>query len=292
MDMKILISGGTGFVGRKLVEELKNKHKLFVLTRDPIKAEKILGENIIFLKWDDVYQQIDLASHGTMDAVINLVGENIGDKKWSNEQKKLLFNTRVDATKTIISSIQSSQGTVKHFISTSAVGIYTDGFLKKLCIAWEEAVTEFGKDIIERSVILRTGMVLGKGGAVEKMLKAFKMGVGGKIGDGQQWMCWIHRYDLVKAYEFCLDNKDVKGVVNAVSPFPVRNDEFTEVLGKVLRKPTVFTIPKFALKLIFGEMSALMLDSIRVEPKVLKESRFHYLNPTIELALKDVVSKS
>jgi hypothetical protein len=290
--MNILISGGTGFVGQKLVEELKDKHKLFVLTRDPVKAENKLGNNITFIKWDDVYQPIDLAKYGIIDAVINLVGENIGDKKWSNEQKKILFNSRVDATKTIISSIKSSQGTVKHFISTSAVGIYSDGFLKKLCTAWEAAVTDFGKDVIERSVILRVGMVLGKGGAVSKMLKAFELGVGGKIGDGKQWMCWIHRYDLVKAYEFCLDNTSVSGIVNAVSPFPVRNEEFTEVLGNVLRKPTIFTVPKFALKLIFGEMSTLMLDSIRVEPKVLKENRFHYLNPTIELALKDVVSKS
>ncbi len=292
MVMKILISGGTGFVGRKLVEELLKKHELIVLTRDPVKAEKILGANISFIKWDDVYQSIDLSPYGKIDAVFNLVGENIGDKKWSNEQKKILFNSRVDATKTIISSLKTSQGTVKSFISTSAVGIYTDGFLKKLCIAWEDAVTDFGKDIIERSVILRVGMVIGKGGAVEKMLKAFEMGVGGKIGDGEQWMTWIHRYDLVKAYEFCLENTSILGVINAVTPFPIRNKEFTEVLGKVLRKPTFMTVPKFALKLLFGEMSTLMLDSIKVEPKVLKESRFHYLNPTIELALKDVVSKS
>ncbi len=289
--MKILISGGTGFVGKALVKQLSESHEVILLSRDPSKYQDTFNENVKFLQWDDFYQEFDLKPFGKIDAVVNLIGENIASKRWSNEQKKLLFNSRVDATKTILKSIKSSQDKVDTFVSTSAVGIYADGFLKKVCESWESAVVEFGSDIISRSCILRVGMVLGKGGAMQRMLPLFKLGLGGKLGHGKQYTSWIHITDLVNIYESALINPKLNGAINAVSPFCVDNSEFTQVLAKILRKPSRFTVPSFALKLALGEMSTLMIDSVKVEPKSLQEENFHYLYPTIELALKEVVSK-
>jgi uncharacterized protein (TIGR01777 family) len=292
--MKILISGGTGFVGQALVNKLSQSHELYLLVRTVDKAKTLFKkntENIKTIEWKDYYHEVDLSSYGTFDAAINLIGENIGQKKWSNERKKDLYNSRVDATKTIINSLKKSQNTIDTFISTSAVGIYTDGFLKKLCEAWERSATDNCEGFANRLCILRLGMVLGKGGAMDRILPPFKIGVGGKLGSGKQIMSWVHLEDLVGMYQVALEQSSITGTVNATSSFSIDNNEFTNTLGKILRKSTKFTVPEFALKLIMGEMSCLMLDSVKAEPKTLKDTHFHYLYPTIELALKEVVSK-
>jgi uncharacterized protein (TIGR01777 family) len=290
--MKILISGGTGFVGQALVKKLSIDHTLYLLVRSVDRAQQLFSSSSIhFIEWKDYYQEVDLSAYGTFDAAINLIGENIGQKKWSNERKKNLFNSRVDATKTILNSLKKSQDSIETFVSTSAVGIYTDGFLKKLCEAWEKSATDNSSTFAKRLCILRLGMVLGKGGAMDKILPPFKLGLGGKLGSGDQQMSWVHIEDLVNIYKYALETQDVSGAFNAVSTFSIDNGEFTNTLGKILRKSTNFTVPQFALKLLMGEMSCLMLDSVKADSKLLKEAHFHYLYPTIELALKEVVSK-
>jgi len=294
--MKILISGGTGFVGQRLVRKLSFDHELYLLTRSTEKAKKLFSENtcsrLNFIEWSNLNTEFNLSTYGKMDAVINLIGENIASKKWSNEQKKILFNSRIDSTKTIILSLKKNQKSLDHFISTSAVGIYTEGFLHKLCTAWEKAIVSEDSNFIKRSCILRVGMVIGKnGGAMQKILPPFRAGLGGKLASGLQWMSWVHVEDLANMYIEVLKNSSFNGAINAVSPFSIKNIEFTEVLGKILRKPTRLSVPIFVLKLTMGEMSSIVLDSIKVEPKELKKNKFHYLYPTIELAIKDVVSK-
>jgi uncharacterized protein (TIGR01777 family) len=294
--MKILISGGTGFVGQALVKKISKDHSLFLLVRSRDRAQSLFAksshaQNIHFIEWKDYYQEVDMSEHGQFDVAINLIGENIGHKKWSNERKKELYNSRIDATKTILNSLKKSQSKIKAFVSTSAVGIYTDGFLKHLCIAWEKSAEDHCRGFADRLCILRLGMVLGKGGAMDKILPPFKLGLGGKLGTGKQIMSWIHLEDLVSIYQFALDNESIIGPFNAVSSYSIDNNEFTHTLGKILRKPTKFTVPKFALRLLLGEMSCLMLDSTPADAKTLKETHFHYMYPTIELALKEVVSK-
>ena len=305
--MRILLSGATGFVGKKLVAKLKsNGHDILVLTRNPLNAKQILGDDITAIEWGDFHRILDLSEYGQVDGVINLIGENIGGKRWSNEQKKKLYNSRVDATDSICKMLEKSNMKPKVFVSTSATGYYghRDGatkidenslpggdFLSKVCVAWEEAVTKH-KDKMDRHCILRVGLVLGKdGGAMEKMLPVFKLGLGGKLGSGKQYMSWVHIDDLVKMYVTLLENDSLSGVFNGVSNYATSNEEFTKTLGKILRKRTSFGVPTFALELAMGQMSSLLLYGANVVPEKFNKIRFHYMYPTLEIALKDVVSK-
>lgn len=305
--MKVLVTGATGFVGKKLVPKLLSlNHEVVVLTRNPIKAKQILGEQVTAIKWDDYHRVLDLSEYGQIGGVINLIGENVSSKRWSNEQKKIIFNSRVDSTKNLFQMFEKSNMRPKVFVSTSATGFYgpRDGkiqidenslpgsdFLSKVCIAWEKAATDH-KEMVDRLAILRVGIVLGKnGGAMEKMLPPFKLGLGGKLGSGKQYMSWIHIDDLVSMYINLLENDKLEGVFNGVSNYAVSNEEFTKTLGKVLRKSTPFPVPAFALELLMGEMSNIVLYGSNIVPKKFNENRFHYLFPTLELALKDVVSK-
>jgi uncharacterized protein (TIGR01777 family) len=302
--MRVLITGGTGFVGSFIVKKLIEKnHDVLLLTRNTENAIKKFGESVTAIEWKNYYEVLDLSLYGKIDSVINLMGENIGNKRWSNEQKKEIYNSRVDATDTIIKSLKKSNIRVESFISTSASGYYGsnnkthdesssagEDYLSKVCQGWEEVVT-VNKDEYDRFVILRVGMVLGKGGAMDKMLLPFKLGVGGKLGSGEQHISWIHVEDLVNMYIQVLEDKTAQGIYNAVATYSVTNSEFTKTLGKTLRKPTKFTVPKFVLNIALGEMSAVVLGNTKVIPKKFKAENFHYLYPTLELALKDVVSK-
>jgi uncharacterized protein (TIGR01777 family) len=284
--MRVLITGGTGFVGSFIVKKLIEKnHDVLLLTRNTENAIKKFGESVTAIEWKNYYEVLDLSLYGKIDSVINLMGENIGNKRWSNEQKKEIYNSRVDATDTIIKSLKKSNIRVESFISTSASGYYGsnnkthdesssagEDYLSKVCQGWE-------------------GMVLGKGGAMDKMLLPFKLGVGGKLGSGEQHISWIHVEDLVNMYIQVLEDKTAQGIYNAVATYSVTNSEFTKTLGKTLRKPTKFTVPKFVLNIALGEMSAVVLGNTKVIPKKFKAENFHYLYPTLELALKDVVSK-
>lgn len=303
--MKILITGASGFIGKELVSLLKeNNNEIFGLTRN-IEAAQSKIADIIWISWPDSRQVIDLKAYGSFDVVINLVGENIAGNRWSSEQKKILYNSRIDSTDTLLKMIKQSQGIVPTFISTSAIGIYgdrqeeeihenslvVDDFIGKLCQDWEQVVYKH-KDTYERCCIIRTGLVLGKnGGMMEKLLPLFKLGLGGKLSNGNFYMSWIHIKDLCRIYLKAIQDTQMKGVYNATAPYPEKNKIFTQKLASLLRRPAFFSVPKFTLKIIMGELADHATQGAKITPKKLRDENFHFHFPTLDLALKDVLSK-
>lgn len=305
--MKILITGGTGFVGRYLVKRLENDESvsdIYLLVRSIEKAQSKFNDykKVHLIEWTDIFSEFEL-NEKELDTVINLMGAGIADKRWSNERKKEIYNSRVDGTKNLIEKLKSKKIAVRNMLQMSAVGIYkqssspideageqTDDFLGKLCQDWEAALTN-ESSYIANFCILRPGVILGKnGGAMDKMLPVFKLGLGGKLGSGDQYMPWIHVEDLVSIIQKNLKNTEKK-IYNTTSPFVVTNSEFTDVLGDLLNKPTVFAVPKFGLRIAAGEVSQALLANHHIFPKKLKEEKFIYRYPTLENALKEVVSK-
>ncbi|MCB9093102.1 MAG: TIGR01777 family protein [Halobacteriovoraceae bacterium] len=304
--MHVLLTGATGFVGQKLVSELvEHGHKISILTRNAPKAAIKMGNQYIYWNWNPTTELIEEAAFKGVDAIINLMGENLATR-WTEAKKKSIYDSRIVGTQNLIASLNKYRTTsatgVKTLVSTSAIGIYGDhpgseelteefpveprDFLSGLCIDWEKAATENLSEGI-RLCKLRVGIVLDKGGgALAKMLTPFKLGVGGIIGDGSQVMSWIQRDDLVNLYVHCLEHESVEGVVNATAPRPVSNKVFTHTLGKILKRPTVFPMPAFAAKLAFGEMSVILLEGQYVIPKKALNSSFVFQCDTIEKALR------
>lgn len=303
--MKVLLSGASGFVGSHIIRLLLEQgHQVYALSRNPEKNKERFPE-ANWLLWEEGSKLPDLRGL-EVEGVINLAGENLASKRWSNGQKKEIYNSRIDGTRNLFQALKEAGIKPSVFVSTSAIGIYGDrgeevvdenslaqeDFLGVLCKAWEEEVHKHQQEY-ERAVILRVGLVLGKGGGLaEKLVPLFKLGLGGKLANGNFYMSWIHVKDLARIYVKALNDGEMKGIYNAVSPFSVKNVEFTRVLAQVCRKPAFFTVPKAALKLAMGEMGEYVLKSAKVAPKRLKEEDFHYFYPTIEVALKDVVSKT
>lgn len=303
--MKVLITGGTGFVGSKLIEKLATQPdmKIYALVRSVDRAKsKITPSQVEFIEWSDIYQTFAI-NENELDAVINLMGAGIMDKRWNNERKKELYNSRVDGTKNLFQLLEKQNVKVKNIIQMSAIGIYGESsapineqgkqvsdFLGKLCQDWEAAMISNATDVPHYS-ILRTGIVLGKGGgAMDKLLTIFKFGIGGKLASGNQYMSWIHVEDLIRLIERNIMSPNGKKIYNAVSPYPVTNKEFTQLLGNFLNKPTLFPVPKFALKVALGEASVALLANQNISPALLKEEKFIFRYPTLENALKEVVS--
>lgn len=300
--MKVLISGASGLVGKALQEALKNSgHEVIVLVRDKSKV----SSTAIF--WDPEHGLIDISNLEGFDAIVNLSGENISKGRWNEERKKLILESRVKSTKTLADALTRLKHPPKVFINASAIGYYGDrddeicnedsppgaGFLSKVCQQWEEAALPAEKKGI-RTVLLRTGVVLSPDeGALAKMLPAFKLGVGGRLGSGKQYMSWITVDDLVGIILFSIDNESVKGAINAVVPEAVTNEEFTRELGAALDKPTALPVPEFALKALAGEEMAneMLLSSTRVEPKKLMQAGYPYKFPNLDNALKYLVDK-
>lgn len=306
--MRILITGATGFVGQELTKKLISKgHEVNVLTRNIQKAKALFPEaSVSAFLWSNNLSLPPSEALSGISGVINLMGENIAAKRWSEDQKKILKESRVDATANLIKQIEATLTTpLDFFISSSAVGIYPvnlnkvldedskegHGYLAQLCHQWEDAAQKLKKT--KRLVIIRTGVVLEKdGGALKKMLPPFKLGLGGPIGDGNQMMSWIHRDDLVEIYmKAALDN-NVSGVLNATAPHPVNNFDFTKALGSALHRPTLFPVPELPLKLAFGEMSTVILDSQAVHSKRLPELGFTFTFDTISKALNAIFAKN
>lgn len=296
--MKVLITGGTGFIGKRLVEVLSKKEniEIAVLTRG---STKNFGK-INYYHWDPE-KNIPTAALEGVDALINLMGENLSSKRWTEKQKKILEDSRVKNTELLLTALKKNNQGCKKIISASAIGIYpknTDrelteeteldtDFLGDLCKNWEDQINLF-KDC-ERKVIIRFGVVLGKGGgALSKMLPIFKLGLGGKIGSGSQYMSWIHLNDLVNIIVEALLNERYHGVLNGVAPKPVTNLEFTKALAKALNRPAIFPVPAFILKILMGEMSSIVLDGEKVIPKNLNKIGFNFKYPTIDLALSEI----
>lgn len=298
--MHYLITGGTGFIGTALCAALiQQGHKLIICTRN--KALKST-DTICYVK------RISLIHGDTpIDGIINLAGEPIANGRWTPKKKQTLLDSRLKITEALVELCHRLAVKPKVFISGSAIGYYgsqagndkldelsafSDSFSHQLCAKWERAALEAKKHDI-RVCLLRTGIVLeSHGGALKKMLPPFKLGMGGKIASGEQWMSWIHLQDMVRIILFCLENENIHGPVNATAPNPVINQDFVKVLADALNKPHCLTTPAFALTLLFGEMAKeLLITGQRVVPSKLLEAGFEFEYPFIKQAMEAVVGK-
>lgn len=295
--MKILISGAHGLVGTALVKSLtKDGHEVVTLVR----RERTIGNPEV--EWDPHQGRIDQAHLEGFDVVVHLAGESIASGRWNDEKKTRIRESRVKGTTLLSETLARLSRPPSTFISASAIGYYGNrgdelltedskpgnDFLADVCVAWENATEAAGI----RTLCTRFGIILdAKGGALEKMLTPFRMGVGGKVGDGKQWMSWIALDDVVSGLRFLIDKTAMKGPINFVAPNPATNAEFTKTLGAVLSKPTIFPVPAFAARLAFGEMAdALLLSSARVEPTKLVANGFEFEYPELAGALKHILS--
>ncbi|PNV83664.1 MAG: TIGR01777 family protein [Sulfurimonas sp.] len=283
--LKIVICGKSGLVGSKLEEFFNPNHNDIVGLRV---REDTSAQNIA--------EQIEKC-----DVLINLSGTTIL-APWSESYKKKLRSSRIETTKKLVDAIALCKEKPKLFLSASAVGIYeskiahddnsqkyADDFLSALCLEWEEEA-EKAKAFDVRVVTMRFGVIFAKeGGAMEKILPPFKMGVGGKLGDGTQMVSWIHIEDLLRAIEFIIKAPAINGSVNFTAPHPISNIEQTKILGKVLGRPTFFGVPAFLIKLIFGEGAHVLLDSKEVYPTKLLEHGFTFEYEKFEDALREIV---
>ena len=293
--MKILITGGTGFVGRHLIETLANKHDFVVLTRDPERAAKLLPGAVSLVK-----SLTEVAHFDKLDAIINLAGEPIADKRWTALQRKRICDSRWDITRELVARIRQCATPPAVFISGSAIGYYGrqgqqavteqhhqvhHEFTHQVCHKWEQIALEASE--YSRVCLLRTGVVLAKGeGALAKMALPFKLGLGGKMGDGEQYFSWIHIDDMVRGIIFLLENDNCEGPFNMTAPEPVTNKVFTATLAASLHRPAWFTVPAFVLKIAMGDAADMLLTGQQVLPAKLSENGFAFNFATLRSALE------
>jgi len=301
--MKIVITGATGFIGKPLVAKLSAAgHHLVLLTRDPALSHWHVTPKLQVLQWDGRSPGKWSAAFEGADAVINLAGESIAAKRWTPEQKERLLKSRIDATRTIVQAIQAAKNKPKVLINGSAVGFYGPveqgdvteetplghGFLANLCDVWEKETVPL-KNSGVRVVLLRTGIVLERGGgALAKMEFPFKIFAGGPLGSGQQWFPWIHRDDEIGLIEFALTSDKVSGPLNATAPEPLTMTEFCKALGRALHRPSWAPVPAFALKVLLGEMSEMLLTGQKAIPHKALQAGYVFKYPTADAALKAV----
>ncbi len=292
--MNVLVTGSTGLVGSSLCTSLERHHHrvIHMVRRTPV------SDNQAF--WNPARGELNAGAFDGVDAVVHLAGESLTGGRWTGEKKRRILDSRVLGTRLLAESMARLPSPPKVLVSTSAVGYYGDrgdelldedsgpgsGFLADVCQQWERATEPAARAGI-RVVILRFGIVLSaSGGALDRMLPVFRMGFGGKIGNGRQHISWIALDDLTGVIEYAIGNESLSGPVNAVSPDPVTNHTFSKKLGKVLRRPVWLMLPGFAARIVFGEMAdALLLASSRVLPSRLAGTAFQFRFPSLEHAL-------
>ena len=297
--MKIVISGGTGFIGKALTTALIQKgYEIVILTRDPSRAAADHG-SVTHAAWSDINRAVDGST-----AVINLAGEPLGGRRWTEKLKKKILASRVETTSAIVKAINATQVDRRPnvFVSASAVGYYGDGgdriltedspagddFLAGVCRLWESHAIATPKGV--RLVLPRIGVVLHPdGGALQKMLLPFKMGIGGPLGEGNQYFPWIHLDDMVRILIYCVENEALSGPVNASAPKIVTMGEFASKLGKVLSRPTLLKVPSMALRLVLGESAQVVTASQRMIPAKLSAAGFKWNFESLEDALRDLL---
>lgn len=295
--MKIAISGATGLIGKKLVDEfIKRNDKVMVLTRSIQKAKKVFGEKVNYIEWSKNLNEWQYKLE-TVETVINLAGENVMARRWNEEHKRKIYSSRIDGTKKLVDAISNLTNKPKVFISASAIGYYGNinnevdensnsgnDFLANVVKDWEKASQSLEEKNIRR-VIIRIGIVLDKNeGALPKLVLPFKFLAGGSIGSGEQWLSWIHVDDLVNIFLFAIDNQ-ISGIYNAVSPKPVKMKNFAKTLGKILHRPSFFNVPEFALKLVLGEGSASILNGAKVKSEKIQSAGFKFQYENLNEAL-------
>jgi uncharacterized protein (TIGR01777 family) len=300
--MRIVVAGGSGFVGEPLVRRLIARgDDVVVLSRDPSKVRAGRG-----VRWDGQSAGPWTEEIHAAGAVINLAGENIAEGRWTEERKRRLVASRLDATNAIVTALKSAPPGKRTLINASAIGYYGSdrdeeldetsskgrGFLADLVEKWESAAN--AAQPAARVVLLRFGVVLAAdGGALPKMLMPFRFGAGGPVGNGTQWMSWVDRDDLLGAIQWALDHENARGVYNVTAPAPVRNRDFAKIAGRVLRRPSILPVPAFALRLMFGEemAGAVLLGGQRVMPRRLQAEGFRFAHGELELELRKIAQR-
>lgn len=299
--MHILLTGGTGLIGRALCRYWQAQgHQLSVWTRHPEKVAALCGPQVRAIR---TLQELDQTP---LDAVINLAGVPIADRPWTHKRKALLWSSRIALTETLLAWLESREHKPRVLVSGSAVGWYGDGgerelsedsppvnedFASQLCIAWEETAQR-AEAMGVRVALVRTGLVLSaEGGFLSRLLLPFKLGLGGPIGSGRQWMPWIHIDDQIALIDFLVHQDEARGPYNACAPKPVRNREFAKSLGRVLHRPALMPLPAFVLRLALGELSLLLLGGQRAVPARLLEAGFTFQFTDLSAALDDIASR-
>lgn len=301
--MKIIIAGGTGFIGQKLTDLLLSKgHEIVILTRT---IRKNSG-NITYIQWlgDNTAPEHEI-KHA--DAVINLAGVSINNGRWTTKHQQQIYDSRMTATDELLRIISLLPPSHKPsiFVNASAIGIYpasvsavyteestaiADDFLGRTVFEWENRAQQLDQDHI-RTVLMRFGVVLGdQGGALPLMALPYKMFVGGTVGSGEQWVSWVHVMDVVRAILFVIDNDNLRGSVNVTSPSPMQMKDFGITIGSVLHRPHWLPVPSFAMKWLLGSKSSLVLEGQHVLPKVLIDEGFDFMYPSLRSALKELLT--
>ncbi len=303
--MKILITGATGFIGRQVALHLRERgHELVALTRDLKTAPVRMPVACPLFEWQSADGPPPREAFAGVDAVVHLAGENIINR-WTSSRKKEIVRSRAESARQLVDVMRGLERKPKVFVCASAIGFYGDrgdeslpesaepgeGFLAELCRQWEQAARQAESAGI-RTVSLRIGVALGQdGGALQPMLPPFRMGLGGKIGSGKQWMSWIHVRDIAGLIDHVITTDSVQGPVNAVSPEPVTNAEFARTLAGVLKRPHLFTVPGWVLKLLLGETAEVVLASQKVVAQKAEASGYVFRFPALKAALEDICGR-
>ena len=298
--MRVTVTGATGLIGSALVRELRARgDEVTVLTRNPGKARERLGSGVEALAWDPQATAAPAEALAGRDGIVHLAGENLA-QRWNEDVKRRILDSRERGTRALVEGIRAAEPRPRALVSSSAIGYYGDAgdrlldedtppatdFLAQVCVAWEreaEAAAELGLRVTR----VRQAVVLDKhGGALSKMLPPFRLGVGGPVAGGRQYLSWIHLDDVVAIMLLALDDDSLSGALNAAAPEAVTNADFSKALGRALRRPAVAPVPGFALKLLYGDMAQLVTKSQRVVPRRLQELGFEHRHPQLDEALR------
>ena len=304
--MKIAITGATGLIGKKIVEKLTgNENEIIILSRSIEKAKEIFSGNVKTIKWNPYSVSEIISDTGqleNLDSIIHLAGENVMSKRWSDGQKKKIIDSRVKTTAALFQIISKLKNKPKSVVSASAVGFYDNkvenvcdeyshsgnDFLAEVTSAWENEVKKFAEENI-REVRIRIGIALSKdGGALARLIPLYKYSIGGSIGSGKQWFPWIHIDDLANLFVAAVTNEKYIGAYNAVSPGITTMKEFSKTLGNVMSRPSVFTVPEFALKIVLGEAAEALTKGAKIIPKRTVENGFQFEYTELKSALKSL----
>jgi hypothetical protein len=308
--MRIVIAGGTGLIGRPLVSTLLGDgHDIVVLSRNPDKYRAILPEKVLLVPWDAQTAGKWSRELDGADAIINLAGENLaGDNflpgRWTEQKKRRVRESRINAGSAIVEGMKAVENKPQLLIQSSAVGYYGPGgddivtektppgedFLSMLCVEWEASSAEVESLGVRRAVI-RTGLVLTPdGGPLAREILLFKLYSGGYFGDGKQWWPWIHMDDVIRSIQFLLDDNQAIGPFNLAAPNPVTNRDFGQIMGKVMGKPALVPVPRFALNIVVGEVATIVADGQRAVPEKLIDQGFTFRFTELEPALRDLLA--
>jgi uncharacterized protein (TIGR01777 family) len=306
--MKVFVTGGTGLIGSRLVRRLRERgDSVVLLTRRPAAARERLPEECTFIEGDSMHAGSWMDAIGECDGVINLVGENIFAHRWNDDFKVLLHDSRVKSTEHVVQALvrnpRTAAGRPKVLVNASAIGYYGprgdeeiteesppgDDTLARLCVDWENAARRAEPSGV-RVTRVRIGVVFDKeGGPLAMMLPPFKMGVGGPVGSGRQWLSWIHHHDVISILILGLDDEQVSGPINATAPNPVSNKGFAKALGRALHRPSFLPVPKLALKLRFGQVAEVLTTGQRVLPKQALAAGYLFVFPSLDGALANLL---